>query len=214
MMAVISRWSTPSDLRIGNKANHPIAMKLSNLINWPSALLALPLLFACGGANDTATTTATPTQHAAGQSAVVDDKSVPTVVGVAVNSPDHTTLVAAVQHVKYGDVLSNAGPFTVYAPINAAFDELPKGTLDNLLKPENKATLEDILEYHVALGVMQPNKMTNGRKVGMANGQNVQFKVMDDGTVMINDAKVLGTATASNGLVVVIDKVLLPPTMN
>jgi uncharacterized surface protein with fasciclin (FAS1) repeats len=180
----------------------------------PKLLLALPLFFACGeGGNNTATTTTTTQQHAAGQSAVVDDKSAPTVVGVAVGSPDHKTLVAAVQHVKYGDVLSNTGPFTVYAPTDAAFDALPAGTLENLLKPENKATLEDILEYHVALGVMQPDKMGNGRKVGMANGQNVQFKKLDDGTVMINDAKILGTAPASNGLVVVIDKVLLPPGM-
>jgi uncharacterized surface protein with fasciclin (FAS1) repeats len=181
-------------------------------MKFPKIILALPLLFACGESDDrTVTQETTTTSHAAGQSAVVDDKSAPTVVGVAVNSPDHKTLVAAVQHVKYQDVLSNAGPFTVYAPTDAAFNALPEGTLEELLKPENKAKLEDILEYHVALGVMQPGKMTNGRKVGMANGKNTQFSVQDS-TVMINDAKVLGTAPASNGLVVVIDKVLLPPT--
>lgn len=135
----------------------------------------------------------------------------PTVVGVAVGSPDHTTLVAAVQHVKYEDVLSNVGPFTVYAPTDAAFAALPAGTLDNLLKPENKATLEDILEYHVALGVFKPENMTNGRRLGMANMKNTQVSVGEDGTVMINDAKVLGSVEAANGLVVVIDKVLLPP---
>ena len=180
----------------------------------PKILLALPFLFACGESNEQpAAQTTTGNTPRAGQSAVVDDKSEPTVVGAAVKSPDHKTLVAAVQHVKYEDVLSNTGPFTVYAPTDAAFNALPAGTLDNLLKPENKATLENILEYHVALGVMQPDKMGNGRKVGMANGANVEFKKMEDGTVMINDAKVLGTAPASNGLVVVIDKVLLPPGM-
>jgi uncharacterized surface protein with fasciclin (FAS1) repeats len=108
-------------------------------------------------------------------------------------------------------VLSNAGPFTVYAPTDAAFAALPEGTLDNLLKPENKAILEDILEYHVALGVFKTESMTNGRSVGMANGDNVKFSVAEDGTQMVNDAKVLGSVMASNGLVVVIDKVLLPP---
>lgn len=132
------------------------------------------------------------------------------VVQIAVGSPDHKTLVAAVQHVKYEDVLANAGPFTVYAPTDAAFNALPAGTLESLLKPENKATLQDILEYHVALGVMKPEQMTNGRSVGMANGSNVKFTVADDGTVIINDAKVLGSVPASNGLVVVIDKVLVP----
>lgn len=134
----------------------------------------------------------------------------PNVVQIAVGSPDHKTLVAAVQHVKYEDVLVNAGPFTVYAPTDEAFKALLPGALEDLLKPENKATLQDILEYHVALGVMKPEQMTNGRSVGMANGSNVKFSVADDGTVMINDAKVLGSVPASNGLVVVIDKVLLP----
>ncbi|MBX2974093.1 MAG: fasciclin domain-containing protein [Flavobacteriales bacterium] len=171
----------------------------------------LTLLVACGGssapATEAATTAATP---AAGQSAVSDDMSQRNVVQIAVGSPDHKTLVAAVQHVKYEDVLVNAGPFTVYAPTDAAFNALPAGTLEGLLKPENKATLQDILEYHVALGVMRPEQMTNGRSVGMANGSNVKFTVAGDGTVMINDAKVLGSVPASNGLVVVIDKVLIP----
>ena len=177
------------------------------------SLLVFPILFACNGpAAETATTTEKEQpRSAAGQSAVVDELSEPTVVGVAVNSPDHKTLVTAVQHVNYQDVLSNAGPFTVYAPTDAAFAALPAGTLDDLLRPENKEKLVDILEYHVALGVMQPDKMTNGRKVGMANGSNTQFTVKEDGTIMINDAKVLGTAKASNGLVVVVDKVLIPP---
>jgi uncharacterized surface protein with fasciclin (FAS1) repeats len=119
--------------------------------------------------------------------------------------------VAAVQHVKYEDVLSNAGPFTVFAPTDAAFNALPAGTLDELLKPENKEKLQDILEYHVAVGVFQPDKMTNGRKLNMANLKDTQFVVGEDGAVTINGAKVLGTAEAANGLVVVIDKVLLPP---
>jgi uncharacterized surface protein with fasciclin (FAS1) repeats len=179
---------------------------------WLMAAAVLVLFAACGGGAEPATTSSTNFAPGPGQSAVADANSVPTVVGVAVGSPDHTTLVAAVQHVKYEDVLSNVGPFTVYAPTDAAFAALPEGTLDNLLKPENKATLEDILEYHVALGVFKTESMTNGRSVGMANGSNVKFTVAEDGTLMVNDAKVLGSVPASNGLVVVIDKVLLPPT--
>jgi uncharacterized surface protein with fasciclin (FAS1) repeats len=179
---------------------------------WLMAAAVLVLFAACGGGAEPSTTSSTNVTPGPGQSAVADANSVPTVVGVAVGSPDHTTLVAAVQHVKYEDVLSNVGPFTVYAPTDAAFAALPEGTLDNLLKPENKATLEDILEYHVALGVFKTESMTNGRSVGMANGSNVKFTVAEDGTLMVNDAKVLGSVPASNGLVVVIDKVLLPPT--
>lgn len=183
----------------------------SPLFKLTLAAMMIPFLAACGGEGGSAPAAATSNAPAPGQSAVVDENSMPTVVGVAVGSPDHTTLVAAVQHVKYEDVLSNVGPFTVYAPTDAAFAALPAGTLEDLLKPENKATLEDILEYHVALGVFKPESMTNGRRLGMANMKNTQVSVAEDGTVMINDAKVLGSVEAANGLVVVIDKVLLPP---
>lgn len=179
-----------------------------------AAFVALPLalLTACGEAQETvAEVESSSTAPAPGQSAVKDDFSKQNVVQIAVASPDHKTLVKAVLHVKYEDVLTNAGPFTVYAPTDAAFAALPAGTLEDLLKPENKAKLQDILEYHVALGVFQPEKMANGRKLNMANLKDTQFKVDAEGTVHINDAKVLGTAPASNGLVVVIDKVLLPP---
>lgn len=178
----------------------------------PIAAMALPLLIACGGAQEgPSNAQGTAAAPAPGQSAVKDDLSKQNVVQIAVASPDHKTLVKAVLHVKYEDVLVNAGPFTVYAPTDAAFAALPAGTLDDLMKPENKAKLQDILEYHVAVGVFQPEKMANGRKLNMANLKDTQFKVDADGTVHINDAKVLGTAPASNGLVVVIDKVLLPP---
>ena len=181
-----------------------------------SALLvafALPCLIACGGAETPASAepASSGNEPAAGQSAVKDDLSQKNVVQIAVASPDHTTLVKAVLHVKYEDVLVNAGPFTVFAPTDAAFNALPAGTLDDLMKPENKAALQNILEYHVAVGVFAPDKMANGRKLNMANLADTKFTVGEDGSVMINDAKVLGTAPASNGLVVVIDKVLLPP---
>lgn len=186
-------------------------MNSPSFLKWPLALLIAPFFLACGEGGDTGAATAPSDAPGPGQSAVVDEMSEPNVVGIAVKSPDHKTLVAAVLHVSYQDVLSNAGPFTVYAPTDTAFAALPAGTLDELLKPENKMTLQDILEYHVALGVLKPESMGNGRTLGMANGDNVKFTKAEDGTVMINDAKVLGTVPASNGLVVVIDKVLLPP---
>ena len=100
------------------------------------------------GAKTTTTSTTTEdksTQAGGGQSAVKDDVSQKNVVQVAMGSKDHTTLVAAVKAADLVDVLSNAGPFTVFAPTNAAFDKLPAGTLDGLLKPEKKEDLADIL---------------------------------------------------------------------
>ena len=189
----------------------PEAMKPRTLKDLSILAGALFLLAACGAPAEEATAPETANAPAAGQSAVVDETSKPTVVGIAVKSPDHKTLVAAVQHIKYEDVLSNAGPFTVFAPTDAAFNALPAGTLDELLKPENKEKLQDILEYHVAVGVFQPDKMSNGRKLNMANLKDTQFAVGEDGAVSINGAKVLGVAEAANGIVVVIDRVLLPP---
>lgn len=175
---------------------------------------ALVLLFAaCGGSADTAPADqAAPgatTNTAIGQSNVVDDESEKNVVQIAVGSPDHTTLVAAVKAADLVNALSNAGPFTVFAPTNEAFAALPAGTVDGLLKPDQKDALADILQYHVALGVFKPENIRDGQVQGMVNGGNVTFHVKD-GQVMINDAKIIGTVPASNGLVCVIDKVLLP----
>nr|HMP31698.1 fasciclin domain-containing protein [Saprospiraceae bacterium] len=98
------------------------------------------------GCKDVGSTTqiASPETQAAGQSAVVDPDSKPNIVQTAVGSPDHTTLVTAVKAAGLVDALSNAGPFTVFAPTNAAFDKLPAGTVESLLKPENKSKLTDI----------------------------------------------------------------------
>ena len=86
---------------------------------------------------------------------VKDDVSNPNIVQVAVQSKDHTTLVAAVKAAGLVDALSNAGPFTVFAPTNAAFDKLPAGTVEGLLKPEKKDALTDILGYHTYVGVLK-----------------------------------------------------------
>lgn len=145
----------------------------------------------------------------AGQSAVKDDLSEPNIVVVASGSPDHTTLVTAIKAADYVDAMVNAGPFTVFAPTNAAFNALPPGTVEGLLKPEMKLTLQDILEYHVAIGVYKLENLRDGQTLGMANGQSAKFEVQN-GKVKINGANVVASVPASNGLIHVIDAVLLP----
>lgn len=107
----------------------------------------------------------------AGQSGVKDDISNPTVVQVAAGSPDHTTLVTAVKAAQLVDVLSNTGPFTVFAPTNAAFEKLPAGTVENLLKPDQKDALSNILEYHVYVGVIKTDAMKDGQVLNEVNGK-------------------------------------------
>ncbi len=146
----------------------------------------------------------------AGQSGVKDDESQVNVVGVAVSSKDHSTLVTAVKAANLVDALSNAGPFTVFAPTNAAFDKLPKGTVEDLLKPENKSKLETILQHHVMTSALDASFFQEGQSMGMVDGTNATFHVKD-GATYIGDAKIIGSVRASNGWVHVIDAVVLPP---
>lgn len=152
---------------------------------------------------------ATEQNASGGQSAVADNDSQKDIVKVAVGSKDHSTLVTAVKAAELVDVLSNAGPFTVFAPVNAAFDELPAGTVEGLLKPEKKADLQNVLQYHVAVAVYQPTMFTDGQKMEMVNGGMATIHIKD-GKTFINDAEILGNVKASNGMVYVINKVLLP----
>lgn len=175
-------------------------------------LAAIGLFSACASDNtkdNAATTNTEQANPGGGQSAVVDDASQKDIVKVAVGSKDHTTLVAAVKAADLVNALSNAGPFTVFAPTNAAFDLLPKGTVEDLLKPENKEKLATILQYHVSVGVYKTENMQDGQTIGQVDGGNVTLHVKD-GKVMVNDANIVATVPASNGLVYVIDKVLLP----
>ena len=144
------------------------------------------------------------------------------IIDNAVNSKDHTTLVAAVKAAGLVDTLKSAGPFTVFAPTNAAFAALPAGTVETLLKPENKAMLSGILTYHVVAGKMDAaaltKAITDGK--GMASLKTVAGGTLtakaSGGKVMVTDEKG-GTATVtiadvyqSNGVIHVVDKVLLP----
>lgn len=168
------------------------------------------LLFACGTNTDGGGIEATTDGAVqAGQSAVPDDESARNVVQVAIGSADHTTLVAAVKAAELVDVLSNVGPFTVFAPVNAAFDALPAGTVEELLKPENKSKLSDILEYHVYVGVIRPSIFQDGMVLNQVNSSNVTLGKNGD-QMTVNGAKVLGHVEAANGIVYVIDAVLLP----
>ncbi len=145
-----------------------------------------------------------------------------TVVDIAVGSKDHTTLVAAVKAADLVATLQSVGPFTVFAPTNAAFDKLPKGTVESLLKPENKATLAKILTYHVVAGnldaaaVVKAITDAKGKLVVKTVSGGTLTATIKDGKVILTDEKG-GKATvvatdlkAGNGIVHVIDAVVLP----
>jgi uncharacterized surface protein with fasciclin (FAS1) repeats len=145
-----------------------------------------------------------------GQASVVDDESAKNILQIAVGSADHTTLVAAVGAAEIEHVLVNTGPLTVFAPNNAAFEALPEGTVETLLKPENKETLAFILINHAAPGTYKGRLLKDGRKIYMASGEYIEVK-RDGDKVTIGGANILATIDASNGVVHVIDKVLVPP---
>lgn len=173
-------------------------------------LILAVLAMACGQQTATTETATVAEAPGGGQSNVKDDDSQQDVVKIAVNSPDHTTLVAALKAAEYVDALSNAGPFTVFAPTNAAFDKLPAGTLETLTKPENKEQLRTILEYHVYVGVLTETMIQDGMTLNQVSLDNVTLG-KKDGKITVNGANVLGSARGSNGIVYIIDTVLLPP---
>jgi uncharacterized surface protein with fasciclin (FAS1) repeats len=135
-----------------------------------------------------------------------------TIVEVAAGNKSFSTLVAAVKAAGLVETLSGKGPFTVFAPTDEAFAKLPKGTVEDLLKPENKAKLTSILTYHVVAGkVMAADAIKlDGKMAATVNKQEIAIKVKD-GKVMINDATVIiADVAASNGVIHAIDTVLLP----
>ena len=145
-----------------------------------------------------------------GQSTVEDDLSARNILQVAIGSADHSTLVAAVQAADLEDVLVNAGPLTVFAPTNEAFAALPEGTVENLLKPENKSTLARIIKFHASPGKYEGDLFKDGQRLFQASGHYVDVK-KDGDKVTVHGANILGTVQASNGVVHVVDKVMLPP---
>lgn len=192
-------------------------MKTTNLKFLFGSFLMLFLICSCKNETKTDNTTTpaaastTANTEKSGQAFIKDDGSTPNVLQIAIGSPDHTTLVAAVQAAELENVLVNAGPLMVFAPTNAAFDALPAGTVENLLKPENKAALANILKHHVTAGNYDKEFLKKFKKLGQANDQNTTVEVKGD-DVYIGGAKIIGSVKAGNGIVHVVDKVILPPS--
>ena len=139
------------------------------------------------------------------------DQKAKDIVDVAVGAGSFKTLVAAVKAADLVGTLKGDGPFTVFAPTDKAFSKLPKGTLESLLKPENKKKLQDILTYHVVAAKVPASKVKAG-KVAMVNKKHAKISIKN-GKVMIDKANVVKTdVMASNGVIHVIDQVILPPT--
>lgn len=131
------------------------------------------------------------------------------IVDTAVSAGNFTTLVAAVKAADLVETLKGTGPFTVFAPTDAAFAALPDGTVDDLLKPENKAKLAAILTYHVVSGKVMSTDLSDGMTPATVNGETVTIHT--DGGVKVNDATVsTADIDADNGIIHVIDAVLMP----
>ncbi len=179
-------------------------MKVSRTQNGFTAIaFALTLM---AGSVAVAQDTMTPATGAAAANAT-EQKDI---MDTAVAAGSFTTLVKAVKAADLASTLKGEGPFTVFAPTDAAFAKLPEGALGDLLKPENKEKLKAVLTYHVVAGKVDAaaaSKLTSAKTV---NGKELTIKA-DDGTVMINDAKVTkADIMASNGVIHVIDTVLMP----
>lgn len=132
------------------------------------------------------------------------------IVDIAVEAGSFGTLVAAVQAADLVETLKGEGPFTVFAPTDEAFAALPAGTVENLLKPENRAQLVAVLTYHVVPGKVMSGDLSNGMTAATVQGANVT--IMTEGGVKVNGANVVtADIEASNGVIHVIDQVILPP---
>jgi len=183
---------------------------MKRFFNLP-VIAAIVLLTACNTTTNETQMAAADATAISGQSAVQDDVSQKDVVKVAASSKDHTTLVAAVKQAGLVDALSNAGPFTVFAPTNAAFDKLPKGTVESLMKDGKKADLENILQYHVYVGILKADMMQDGQTFNEVNGDNITISKKDGKVTVNGNAHIIASIPASNGIIHVIDEVLLPP---
>ena len=138
-----------------------------------------------------------------------------TIVQNAVNSPIHTTLVAAVKAAGLVDTLNSAGPFTVFAPTDAAFKKLPAGTVDTLVKPESHDTLVKILTYHVVPGTMTAAMLTDGKTLTTVQGETLTVKKKMGATYIVDSKGGMAKVTTanvmqSNGVIHVVDSVLMP----
>lgn len=148
-----------------------------------------------------------------GQAFIEDKSDTPNALRLAMDSPDHTTLVAAVQAAEVENALVNVGPLTVFAPTNGAFGKIDANTLNDLLKPENKSQLAFILKHHVApsnypIETLKKNAEKN-RKLYMASGQYLEV-TEQNGYIYVGGTKIVATVNVSNGWVHVVEDVILP----
>ena len=171
------------------------------------------LLSGCGDTAPPATSGDKPDQQVTSSKDKPDQQAeqLADIVDTAAATDGFETLVAAVQAAELVDTLKGAGPFTVFAPTDAAFGKLPAGTLDDLLKPENKGKLTSILTYHVVLGKVLAADVVKLEEAKTVQGSNVTIKV-SDGKVQVDNANVVKTdIVCENGVIHVIDAVILPP---
>ena len=187
---------------------------MKTTINILLSVLIFTCLFNCKNekntqADESVVEASQQTTEKQGQAFIDDSASTPNVLQIAIGSKDHTTLVAAVQAAGLENALVNAGPLMVFAPTNEAFAALPEGTVENLLKPENKDALANILKYHVTPGNYSKDFLKKFKKLGQANNQSVQVEVIGD-DVYVGGAKIIRSVNAGNGIVHVVDKVILP----
>ena len=186
-------------------------------------LFTLVIFTGCKQNNENGDTTPAPQYDAVetssnrGQAFIEDENAEPNALRTAINSPDHSTLVAAVQAAGVENALVNVGPLSVFAPTNAAFEKLPDGTVEDLLKPENKARLAYILKNHVApsnypIETLNKN-VDRGRTLYMASGENVTVTREGD-DIYVGGTKIVASVKVSNGWVHIIEDVILPKKSN
>jgi len=190
-------------------------MKKLNLTYALLAVFALFLVSCSGGEKkqDAKESKSEVAPQGKGQSAVTDDVSAANALQVAKSLDDFSTLVVAIEAAGVEDAVVNVGPLTIFAPVNAAFDKLPEGTVETLLKPESKSQLAFILINHVAPAnypIKQLKKEAKkGRKLYMASGKYLVVENKEDG-LYVGGTKILKTVKVSNGWIHVIDNVLVP----
>ena len=194
-------------------------MKKTSFLTSCALLLSITIFVGCKDTkSEEATTSVQPQAEETndvnkGQAFIDDNSETPNALRLAIESEDHTTLVTAVEAAGVENSLVNVGPLTVFAPTNAAFSKLPEGTVEGLLKPENKSKLAYILKNHVApsnypIDMLEKN-IRKGRSLYMASGENVELgKEGED--IMVGGAKIVGTVKVSNGWVHVVEDLILP----
>jgi uncharacterized surface protein with fasciclin (FAS1) repeats len=192
---------------MGNESN---SGKVIAIIVAVAVIVGGIAFFAMSG-NDEESTASTDTSTSQEESSdMAEAPAEQNIVELAQATPDLSTLVTAVVAADLAETLSGDGPFTVFAPTNEAFEALPAGTLDDLLKPENKDQLTDVLTYHVVAGDVMSSDLTDGQEITTLQGDTLTVKITD-GVVTINGATVTtADVDASNGVVHIIDQVLLP----